>query len=248
MLWHYLWLAPRALEIAIVILMVWRGLARQFPLFTLYLSFSALQNTLLFVLDHSASVSAKQYWTVHWIGMGISTLLRFALIYEIFHNVFKPYPSLLRFSKVAMRWAAALLFLIAVVGGAYFPADNMTLIQSALPVADGAVNFMQAGILLFLFAFSSYFHLSWRSYVFGIAMGFGVFSLVKLGIVALQLSSGWAPGSSTFNMVIMATYHGCLLIWLAYLLAPERTKTPTPNLPTHNLEDWNQELQRLLTP
>ncbi|MBA3915756.1 MAG: hypothetical protein H0X25_18265 [Acidobacteriales bacterium] len=229
-------------------MMVRKGLARQFPVFTLYLAFSAVQNMLLFVLDHSASVSPKQYWTVHWIGMGISTLLRFALIYEIFHHVFKPYPSLLRFSKVVMRWAAALLFLIAVVGGAYFPTDNATLIQSAIPVADCGVNFMQAGLLLFLFFFSSYFHLSWRSYVFGIAMGLGVFSLVKLGIIALQLRLGWAPGSSTFNLVIMATYHGCLLIWLAYLLARERTRTPSTKLPAHNLEDWNQELQRLLTP
>jgi hypothetical protein len=47
--------------------------------------------------------------------------------------------------------------------------------------------------------------------------------------------------------VTMATYNGCVLIWIFYLVAPEREPQMTVNaLPKYDLEIWNQELQRLL--
>jgi hypothetical protein len=46
----------------------------------------------------------------------------------------------------------------------------------------------------------------------------------------------------------MAAYHVSVLIWFYYLLVPEKNisgpEDPPP--PAHDLEIWNQELERLL--
>jgi len=45
----------------------------------------------------------------------------------------------------------------------------------------------------------------------------------------------------------MATYHCCVLIWMFYLMRPEREAQQAPKtLPKYDLDIWNQELQRLL--
>jgi len=46
----------------------------------------------------------------------------------------------------------------------------------------------------------------------------------------------------------MVAYHVSVLIWFYYLLVPEKnvSKPKVPPPPEHNLEVWNQELERLL--
>lgn len=52
---------------------------------------------------------------------------------------------------------------------------------------------------------------------------------------------------TVFDFVVMGTYHCCVVIWIFYLAQPERVRSQTLQpLPEHNLDIWNQELQRLL--
>ena len=45
----------------------------------------------------------------------------------------------------------------------------------------------------------------------------------------------------------MGVYHVCVLIWLAYLWLPERvSQFAVKSVPEHDLETWNEELQRLI--
>ena len=50
-----------------------------------------------------------------------------------------------------------------------------------------------------------------------------------------------------FDFLNMATYHLSVLIWLYYVLVPQKagTKSEVP-LPENNLAVWNRELERLL--
>ena len=90
-LWHYLWIAPHALQIIIVIVMMRRGLLREFPVFFTYTVFQIVEGGTLFILDHSAAVSGYQYWCAHSVGLAIDIVLRFAIIYEVFTSVFRNY-------------------------------------------------------------------------------------------------------------------------------------------------------------
>jgi hypothetical protein len=245
-LWHYLWIAPRALQAVIVIVMIRRRLLHEFPMFLSYTVFEIINGGTLFILDHRASISPDQYWLAHWTASALSIALRFAVVYEIFSHVFAPYPALGRLSRILFQWAAVVLVLIGVVVAAYAPGDAAQPLFSGVYVVDRGVGLIQASLLALLFLCSSYFRLSWKSHVYGIAIGVGIFSTVDLATAAMEARS-WPSGSSyIFDFVTMATYHCCVLIWLVYLLAPETSRISAKELPKNDLEQWNAELQRLL--
>jgi hypothetical protein len=205
-----------------------------------------VQAGVLFVLDHSDRVSPQQYWQVAWIALSVSIALRFAIIHEIFAQVFRPYPGLKELSRLLLLWGSVVLVLVAVGVAAYAPGDTTPPILAGIHVVDRAVGLVQSGLLVFLFLFASYFRLSWKSYVYGIAVGMGMFASVDLATSAIRVASGPGDGSFVLSFITMATYHVCVLIWLAYLLVPESARRAVGELPAHDLEEWNAALQRLL--
>jgi len=245
LLWNYLWIAPHALQLLIVVVMLRRGLFREFPVFFAYTVFDILTEGTLFVLDHKGSVSSAEYWTAYWIFLGIETGLRFAIIFELFSSVFKSYPALKQFTRISFRIATVILLFAAVVVAARAPDDGTLPLLSRVHVFDLAVDVMQSGLLLLLVGFASYFGLSWRSPAYGFAFGMAIFASVDLATEALRVWSGWQAGYA-FDFVDMATFHCCVMIWLVYLLLPETVHRDVKGPPANNLEQWNAELRRLL--
>ncbi len=245
-LWHYLWIAPYALQIAIAVVMIRRRLLHEFPVFFTYTAFQVVQGVTLFTLDHSASVSATHYWEVYWVSLVVNAGLRFALIYEISSHVFRNYPGLDKLVEVLYRWAAVLLILVAVAVSAHARIDDRYWFLTGAHVANQGVDVVQAGLVMFLFLFSAYFKLSWRSDVYGIALGLGIFSSIDLATSAIRASIGPQPGNYVFDFITMATYHCCVVLWLIYLLLPESSRHVVKDLPADNLQQWNSELERLL--
>jgi hypothetical protein len=245
-LWHYLWLAPPALQIVVVVAMVRRGLFSQFPLFFSYTLFEIVQGGTLFVLDHSPAVTGEQYWHAHWAALIVSIALRSAIIYEIFVHIFRPYPAIEQLGRTAFHWTAAFLILVAAGVAARAPWNDPNRVLSGIHVVSVAVSVVQCGLLLFIYLFSAYFGLSWRSYVFGIAVGMGIFSFVNLATASIEILTWAAAGSYVLDFVTMAAYHCSVLVWLWYSLAREPVQHTVKELPKSDLERWNAELQRFL--
>jgi hypothetical protein len=244
-LWHFLWLAPRALQLLIAAIMIRRGLVRQFPIFFLYTVFQMILEGTLFALDHSAAVSDYQYWYAYWAGLTVSSALRFGIIWEVCTSVFRNYPGLRPLQRFVFRWAVVVLLLLAIAVAASAPEDGSFHFLSRTWVLDLSVNVMQSGLWLLLVALSAYFRLSWRSFAYGIAFGLGIFATVALAAGATRLWTGFVAGH-VFDFVIMAAYNCSAIVWLVYVLIPERRRRPLKDLPENNLEQWNAELQRLL--
>jgi len=245
-LWHFLWLAPRALQTVIAVIMIRRGLARSFPVFFAYTVFQIIAETTLFVFDHSAAVSGDLYWAAVWMVLPISCGLRFGIIWEVFAGVFNNYPALRQLNHLFFRWAIVLLFFLAIAIAARIPEDGMSPVHSHLYALDISVNLIQSGLWLLLLVFSAYFGLSWRTFAYGIASGLGVYSTVAFAAEVKRVWTGFVAGYA-FDFVTMATYNCCVAIWLVYLLLPEKSWRTLKELPENNLEQWNAELQRLLT-
>jgi len=244
-LWHYLWIAPHALQIIIVIVMIRRGLLREFPVFFAYTVFQIAEGGTLFILDHSAAVSGYQYWCVHSVGLAIDIVLRFAIIFEVVRSVFRNYPGLEHLCRIIFRGAIAVLLVAAITVAARAPEFGMFPFLTRIHVMDLSVDVMQSGLMIVLLGFSSYLGLSSRSFPYSIAAGLGIFSSVGLATEAMRVWTGPVAGYA-FDFVTMATYHCCVVIWVVYLLAPETARTSVKELPENALEQWNAELQRLL--
>jgi hypothetical protein len=244
-LWHYLWIAPHALQIIIAIVMVRRGLWREFPVFFAYTLFTIVEQGTLFVLDHRTSVTPEQYWRDRWVFLAFEVPLRFAIIFEIFSSVFRDYSGLKRLTRIVFRVATVVLLFAAIIVIAQAPDDRTFPILSRVHLLELAVSIMQSGLLLLLIGFASYFGLSWRSSAYGFAFGLGIFATVRLATAAVRVWNGSIDGH-VFDIVTMATYHCCVVIWLVYSLAPEAARRKVKELPENTLEQWNAELQRLL--
>jgi hypothetical protein len=245
-LFLYLWIAPHALQAVLAIVMIRRKLFRQFPAFFTYTVYEVAQFLTLFTTDHLKSVSAEQWAMAALVGKTGSMILRFAVVHEIFNNVFQSYPALKAFGGVLFRWATVVLMIIAVTMVAYSSGTDLDRYTVCYTVVDRAVSVVQCGLLVLLVLLARFLSFPWTSYALGIALGLGFFASVDLGISALRAQYGLNVGYGIMDSISMATYHCCVLFWVVTLLRPERIMGRMGSPPHQELEHWNSVLQRLL--
>ena len=242
-----MWVAPHLLQLVVVYAMVRRKLTGIFPLFLAYTVFELIEFTFVFSYNLHAFISLESYFRLFSIGMGVSTILRFGILLEITSHLFRKYSFLETVGKPVFRWIAVVLLLIGLGLAVNSKGLNSDHSLYLLFVLQRATLIMQTGLLVSLFVFSRYFNLSWRQQIFGIALGLGVYATVDLVFAAIR-SQGWLKYTQAMDLVSMSAYHCSVLIWMFYLLAPERIVEPsTEGVPQHHeVEAWSQELERLL--
>ena len=97
-----LWFLPLALQLAIAVSMLYRGLARQFPFFFTYnLTLPARDLTLA-----SLPYGGNLYSAVYWWGDGAAILLALVVIVEVAFHLVGRYPFLRFLFKVLLSIAA----------------------------------------------------------------------------------------------------------------------------------------------
>jgi len=258
-LWHYLWLAPHILQVALAVWMWRRGLHKLFPVFLAYTLFEAAEEFTLYTLDVLPSVEAATFWQAFVVGLTIEGLLKFALTGELFRHLLRPWPAVAKVGNRLITFAGVVLILVAGLTAGFTTATNPNRIISAAHVLQQSMYVIESGLILFIVLFAAYFRLSWSRQTFGIALGLGVLSCEHLAVWAIAASGAIATESGIFDFVNMGTYHVCVVIWMYYMLAPEKARTKSPKPPrdlppgvladlsaAENLNVWNQELERLL--
>lgn len=246
LLWYYLWIAPHALQVVVLFLIFRRGLLRQYPLFFSYTVSEIFQFCVLFAVYHQNLTLEGAYSRIYSVGLVVSAVLRFGVIYEICLYLFRNYPMLARPGRPLLRAAAVVLLLVS-LGLAVATSVQAGDYVRGTQLLDRSVSIFQCGILVLLFVVSRYFGLSWRSQVFGIAMGVGIFASVELAASAFRTQVG--PAQAWYlDYVTLGTYHACVLTWIYYLWVEERgtSYAVQPPPPGGELDEWSEELQRLL--
>jgi hypothetical protein len=253
-LWHYLWIAPNLLLLLLGFLIWRRKLHRQYPAFLIFAVVIAIEQLAVYVADILPSISPTTWWYVFWASLLVEALIKFALIGEIFGRTFGLFPSVAKLGRWLISAVGVLLVLVATVAAAYTSKDNIYWIVSGAHVLEQTIYLIECGLILFLFLFAAYFKLTWSRLAFGITLGLGISACVHLATWALMASAGLSVSSrNLLNFLNMVTYHACVLVWFYYLLVPaknvskpEDPKHDDPPPPQHNLEVWNQELERLI--
>jgi hypothetical protein len=247
-LWNYLWVAPNLLFLFLGFLIWQRGLAREVPAFFAFAVLSSLGDLAVFGADVAPFVSPINFWRVEWANLLLETVLRFFVIAEVFSKLLAPYPSISRLGRMLVSGIGAVLVLLAGIFAGFGHGDNPYLLISGFHLLEQTVFLIELGLLVFLFFFAVYFHLSWDRLSFGILIGLGISSCEHLATWAIVANAGPNEHTRTlFDLLGMATYHLCVLVWLYYLLVPQKvvSKSVVP-LPENNLAVWNRELERLL--
>jgi hypothetical protein len=214
------WAVSVILNCGLVAVLIGKGSLRRFPFFGAYAIFTLLQNGPLYLVRsfHNA------YFYVFWVCEGVGLILGFAVVYEVFRRLLNPYPALRRVALQVFQWSTLVLVLMGCV---------VLYAQSTV------------GLLMFLFLFSTAFGLHWRQYVFGMALGLGIFATVAL--VDITVRNYWGiEVNNPISLLRAITFNISLFVWTGYLLVPER-QTSLAEAPQHGqLEQWNQALTEFI--
>jgi hypothetical protein len=224
-----------------------RGLQRRFPAFVAFALLIPTAEIATYLADISPRINAENFWRIVWAGLLLEAALKIVLMGEVFSRVFGDYASVASLGKSLIRGTGAALVLAAVLVAALAQRDNHSWLISGAHLLQQTIYFVECGLLLFIFAFAAYFRLTWDNSSFGIALGLGVSACVHLGTWAVMANGGLPGKRNLLDFLNMATYHVCVLIWIYYLLFPQKVvPTSAVLLPENNLDIWNRELERLL--
>lgn len=240
---YYFWITPHLLLAGVIFAIVWRGLQRRFPLFLSYLVFNLTEFLLLFTI-YSFSKFSPAYRATAVTCTGLGMPLRLGVIYELSKDLYANRPGLALRWRLLLRWVFAVLLLAGAAASATQFRVGVQKIENLFRGIEMLWSVLICGMVLALFAYTRREY--WRSYPGGIALGFGIFAAVILGTSPFRKEFG-SGGDLAISIIQMAAYHVCVLVWLVYLLLPERrNKSRGIGLQRTDLEAWNEELQKIV--
>src|ERR1051326_3167086 len=177
-----IWYVGIALEVVLAGVLLARKAWTKFPVFTAFACFNVIEAAVTYALRKNGI----WYFYSYWICEAIATLLGLAVVYEVFNALFSHHAALRKLARMLFRVAIVLLVVLACIVVAKQSSAEKNSIDSVVMVVAEAARFVEVGLLMFLFLFSTAFGLHWRAQVFGIALGLGVFAAIDLVNVTLR--------------------------------------------------------------
>lgn len=222
-----------------------RRLYREFPFFLAYTASHVVRFAVLLYAYSEGGSSQALYRHAYIAAEAVDAMLSFAVIFELVAHLFRPYEGLRQLGKLLFRWAAAVLLLVAVVVAASADGGDSERFLAGLFALERSIAIVRGGLIFLLFLFSTYFGLAWRHFAFGIALGFGLLASVELAAVTMRAHLG-VSSNTVLWFISAASYNCAVLIWLGYLLLPERQRRAARAPARQELEGWNRALLELL--
>lgn len=243
---YYLWIAPHVVLVFVLLASWQKKLHRELPVFCTFAFVETLRFGLLFIVSRFlAPSSIDVYLWVLTCTDAIEVPLELFVFYELAQKLIFSRTSAERILRPAFTWTVAILVLLAAITSGALRDISREKIWNGFEILDFSSGFVQVGILVSLFLFSRVLRVSWRSRATGVALGFGVSACITLGAGAVRSALG-NSSLIALDIVQMASFHVTVLIWLTYLLLPDRA----PDFVGHKFEKsdiqlWNQELERM---
>jgi hypothetical protein len=234
-LYYALWIAHPVLQIGIAAIMVRHGLYRKFKFFFSYVLTQLLTFAVVFPA-HWHGFSGIFY--LYWICDALSVAFGFAVIHEVFVDVFQLFHTLRDLGTVLFKWAGLVMLLVAGVVSVSTSSSQVAPWVQAIITSQRCVRMIQVGMVLFLLFFAHYVGISRRQQSFGIALGFGSFAVIELILICSWV--GNHLGGPWMSILNMAAYNVSLMLWLGYVAV----KSPVRDASLSLLQPqrWEQSL------
>jgi hypothetical protein len=238
-----IWLLSPMLQALVAIVMVRKKLFREMPLFFTYTVCHSLSACILFLL---LKTSWAAFFYSYWGSEIVDALLTFLVIQEVFSTVFRPYEAIRSLGIWLFRCLLLGLIAVTIVMAPGSAPSGFDRLVSSLFIVQRSILFVQAGLIFFLILSSRLFGLTWRNYVFGVALGFGAMACVAGLGVALR-SRVPAPIDDWLVTVVPFGYIFGVAVWASYMLMPSSSqKVDRSEIDVSPLKGWNRALERML--
>lgn len=226
---------PSGLLAVLLCLMLRNRAYKACPWFFLYVFFGVAADVARFVTrNHPHS-----YYAVYWITDAGYDVLGILVMYELIHLVLR---SLIRTWWGRLIFPAALLVgVVLSLSRAHAAPPLFSGIAYCIVVGEIAVRCVQVLIFVATVAIVLVFGLRWRQYPFGIATGFGLYSVIAL-LMTMKFSDFGTSFTFLWGLTLIVAYSLAVLIWIWFFSAPQK---PDPELPALTPETW-KEYQAML--
>ena len=214
---------------------------RRFPFFSAYVWLSFAFG----VAGYTLQTSRVPYFYTYWSNEALGILFGLLVVYEIFRHLFTVHGALLRLATLTFKIAIGILLSAGLIVFLMQPPSHTSSLGVAVMAVEQATRIIEVGLLMILFICSAAFGLHWKQAEFGIALGLGFFATLELLAVTLRPLVGH-NGAVLLNVMRIGAFDCSLLIWMGYLLAPERAATAVEVPKQAQLEQWNQAVMELI--
>ena len=255
---HYLVYAEPILTLVVLIAFLKAGLGRRLPATRNYLVARVVSVAILGgILDGLSRVPAISsttlcytYFYAYWSLYLIGAVLIFFVIREIYSELMRPVPHLRRLGMMAFRWAIAISCIFAAifaVSAGVAPIHNYDarLVYLA-QLCFHSVSVLELCMLAFVALTIHSLGRSFRSPLFGIALGLGIEAASAFLIDSVAI---WEHAKvwSSANLMTEIVITGVLLTWTTYFLLPQRQENVAMVAPPQPspLIRWNDVAQAL---
>jgi hypothetical protein len=180
----------------------------------------------------------QMYFYVYWISYALEAILSLLVIYSIFKLAMVPLKGLQTLGMLVFRWVAAISVAVA-IGVAVTPhLSGIKFMVAMITQLQQTSSILTLCLLLFVCFAIRPMGLSFRSRIFGVSLGLGVFATVNL------VNSAWlaryANMYSVFSVVNGLAVFLTLLTWSAYFAFPEPKRRIIVLPTTSPFLRWNQ--------
>jgi len=236
-----LWAASLVGHVALVLILVWRGKWREFPVFTSFVGFAALTTVLLFLVLRYGSKHG--YFLAYWITGFADYLFQVALIFEIARDVLRPTgtwvqdarKSFLGWGGVGLLWAAALASQIGPPQARGFDLWDVRVTVFTSVLTCSLVTAMSVA--------ANRLGLQERSPVVAIGHGIGVWAFIALLEEFGHVVFGWDRQFVVFVHIREIVYLTVLVYWMMTFWLPEKVRAPLSPEMTAYLVALHQRVQ-----
>ena len=214
---YVLWLTTPCLQVVVAVVMRRRGLDRDFPFFFTYTILQVVSEATLITMQR---LSYSVYFYSYWIIAVLCILISFALIEELFKVAFRQFAGLCALGEIVFRWAVVVALLVSASASLFFCHTRLSRLSQGILVADRSARAMLCALAILLLMGCRYLRISRRDLLFGIALGFAIFTLTKAVLDSVAL--GWHIPVLVFGRINMAAYISACVIWLGYVTLAAR--------------------------
>ena len=244
----FAWIASFLGNLLLALVLFYRGRARSFPIFTVYIVTQIIDLIVLYVVIRHASLTIYRYfyWSTNWLEQ----ILQICVFYEIAVHVFCPtgvwardvrktFMGLIVLSLIMaslLTWlahpSAPYLHITLYLRSSLFSAVLLSELCVAMVVLSGTVG------------------LPWKTHVARIAQGLGAYSIVRVATGIIQNAVGIHPGWHVYTISSHAsdmTYIICAFYWVATLYAEAPAPRELPEAMRLQIYTLHRQVENDLT-
>jgi hypothetical protein len=236
------WLVLPPLQAALAYRLWGRKFYRQYPVFFAYTLEQLIRFATLFYLyqknleyAYDQSFAALQT---------IEAALQIGIICELFSDVLQPYKGVRRFGPPILRGASIFFLFLAILAAVFSSKPDSYVFLSRLFLMARSVEIVQGGLLLILLLTSLVLALQWKPQTLGIAVGFGLFTMVNLITYSIHSRLG-IPANNILSLVSNAAYDVAVVLWIRTFFT-EVKSAPPPESSNWDPTSWNESLTEVL--